>query len=125
MLSWAVFWQSRLYAVILLADNATFSLAVNRMVAFCTQTLQSSATVAQLADLQIRNLEVRNLTWDNVFYMFVPTSTHAVEIDLSSLSLGERATPFLLSLNNLTVKFLERKCQVSGCCLLSIWCRCS
>ena len=47
--------------------------------------------------------------------MFVPTSTNAVEIDLSSLSLGERATLFLFSFINLTVKFLKRKCQVSGC----------
>ena len=64
------------YAAIVLADNATFLLAVNRMVAFCTQASNqphhqppSSATVAQPVEQFPHNLEIvgTSPTWDRIF----------------------------------------------------------
>ena len=94
------------YAVIVLADNATFLLSVNHMVAFRTQTQNrphkkdvislSGSTVEHRA----RYPEVMGTfsTWVNVFQMFASTSAHAVKTELSSLGLEESTTPILPSL---------------------------
>ena len=67
------------YAVIVLVDNATFLLAVNRIAPLRSDsaviTYLSTATVAQLVEHQPLNLEVVGLspTWIKIFHMFVPT----------------------------------------------------
>ena len=93
------------YAVVVLADNATFSLAVNRMVAFRTESANqphnSVKVISQLVEHQALKLEVvvSNPTRDNISHMFAPTSTHAVGMELSSLVSAERATQMSHSLN--------------------------
>ena len=61
-------------AVAVLADDATFSLAVNRVVTFRTQSKNRPHKF-------------------KCQQPHVPTSTHAVGTELSSLVFGERATP--------------------------------
>ena len=61
--------KTNCYAVVILADNATFSLAVNRMVAFRTQCKNRNWNMIVVGS---------NPIWDNVFHMFAPSSTHRV-----------------------------------------------
>ena len=71
-------------AVAVLADDATFLLAVNRMVAFRTQSKNRPHKF-------------------KCQQPHVPTSTHAVGTELSSLSFDERATPMSPSLTYYSV----------------------
>ena len=71
-------------AVAVLADDATFSLAVNRVVTFRTQSKNRP----------------HKFKWQQPH---VSTSTHAVGTELSSLSFDERATPMSPSLTYYSV----------------------
>ena len=79
------------YAAIVLADNATFLLAVNRMTAFCHSPQsddimlgQSTAAVAQPA----MKMWVRVPPEAEFVHMFVPTSVYSVDAELSYLGFG-------------------------------------
>ena len=76
------------YAAVVLADSATFSLAVNSMVAFAhsPQTCHTDTYV----------ISRRFLSW------FVPTWAYAVITELSYLGSGERATPIPHSLRKIS-----------------------
>ena len=87
------------YAIVVLADNATFSLVVKSMAAFSTQAANRSycitfAAAAQLVENLSQNHDVVGScpTWSGFSYMFVPTSAYAVGTELSDLGFRERAT---------------------------------
>ena len=81
------------YAVVVLADNATITLAVNRMVAFRTQSANRPLNWLSLATLALpvehlpHNFVVvwSSPTRDRIFHMFVSTSAYAVGEELSYL----------------------------------------
>ena len=98
--------QADCYAVIVLADNATFLLAVNRMVvAFRTQSANRSHLREHHQPPWLKPVEHQNIddvgsspTWDRSSHMFVPISACAVNAGYPISVSVERATPILYSL---------------------------
>ena len=94
------------YAVLVLADNATFLLAVNRMVGFCTESqLRPHMTFGSSTD---RSLDSKpgDCGFDSHLRQYLSYVCdhlrHSVGMELSSLGFGERATPMSHSLTKIS-----------------------